>query len=194
MATIDVYGNLVKSEILISSGDKAIDEMAINILKESAPFAPFNETMSNEYSVLEIVRDWNFSINQMQIVAFDYGEKKIGVAVGQTETNTSSPLQIIFNNNDQVNWNEISVLLDEWKPELIIIGKPLNMDGTDSEIMKKVEKFVKHLKTIYDAQYEYIDERLTTFEAKEILVENKSDIVDANAAKILIDNWFNKEL
>ena len=130
----------------------------------------------------------------MQIVAFDYGEKKIGVAVGQTKTNTSSPLQIIFNNNDQVNWNEISVLLDEWKPELIIIGKPLNMDGTDSEIMKKVEKFVKHLKTIYDAQYEYIDERLTTFEAKEILVENKSDIVDANAAKILIDNWFNKEL
>ena len=130
----------------------------------------------------------------MQIVAFDYGEKKIGVAVGQTKTNTSSPLQIIFNNNDQVNWTEISVLLDEWKPELIIIGKPLNMDGTDSEIMKKVEKFVKHLKTIYDAQYEYIDERLTTFEAKEILVENKSDIVDANAAKILIDNWFNKEL
>ena len=130
----------------------------------------------------------------MQIVAFDYGEKKIGVAVGHTETNTSSPLQIIFNNNDQVNWNEISVLLDEWKPELIIIGKPLNMDGTNSEIMKKVEKFVKHLKTIYDAQYEYIDERLTTFEAKEILVENKSDIVDANVAKILIDNWFNKEL
>ena len=130
----------------------------------------------------------------MQIVAFDYGEKKIGVAVGQTVTNTSSPLQIIFNNNDQVNWNEISVLLDEWKPELIIIGKPLNMDGTDSEIMKKVEKFVKHLKTIYDAQYEYIDERLTTFEAKEILIENKSDIVDANVAKILIDNWFNKEL
>ena len=75
----------------------------------------------------------------MQIVAFDYGEKKIGVAVGQTETNTSSPLQIIFSNNDQVSWNEISVLLDEWKPELIIIGKPLNMDGTDSEIMKKVE-------------------------------------------------------
>ena len=130
----------------------------------------------------------------MQIVAFDYGEKKIGGAVGQTETNTSSPLQIIFNNNDQVNWNEICVLLDEWKPDLIIIGKPLNMDGTDSEIMKKVEKFVKHLKTIYDAQYEFIDERLTTFEAKEILIENKSDIVDANAAKILIENWFNREL
>ncbi len=63
MATIDIYGNLVNSEILISSGDKSIDEMAIKILKESAPFAPFNKTMSDEYSVLEIIRDWNFSIN-----------------------------------------------------------------------------------------------------------------------------------
>ncbi len=126
----------------------------------------------------------------MQIVAFDYGEKKIGVAVGQTETNTSSPLQIIFNNNDQVNWNEISVLLDEWKPELIIIGKPLNMDGSDSEIMKQVEKFYQKLKNTYDINLEYIDERLTTFEAKQILEDTNIDQVDANAAKILIDNWF----
>ena len=63
MATIDIYGNLVNSEVLISSGDKSIDEMAIKILKESAPFAPFNKTMSDEYSVLEIIRDWNFSVN-----------------------------------------------------------------------------------------------------------------------------------
>ena len=63
MATIDVYGNLVNSEILISSGNRLIDDMAINILKESPPFAPFNISMSNEYSVLEIVRDWNFSSN-----------------------------------------------------------------------------------------------------------------------------------
>tara|TARA_B100001057_G_scaffold187370_1_gene188200 strand:- start:2503 stop:3126 length:624 start_codon:yes stop_codon:yes gene_type:complete len=63
MATIDVNGNLIDSKILISSGDQLIDDMAINILRESAPFAPFNTTMSNEYSVLEIIRDWNFSNN-----------------------------------------------------------------------------------------------------------------------------------
>lgn len=63
MAKIDIYGNLVSSEILISSGNTLIDQMAISILNESAPFAPFNETMSNEYSLLEIVRDWNFSPN-----------------------------------------------------------------------------------------------------------------------------------
>ena len=63
MATIDIYGNLIDSKILISSGNQLIDDMAINILRESAPFAPFNKTMSNEYSILEIIRDWNFSNN-----------------------------------------------------------------------------------------------------------------------------------
>ena len=128
----------------------------------------------------------------MQIVAFDFGEKKIGVAVGQTSTYTSSPLQVIFNNHDKVNWNEISILLEEWKPELILVGKPLNMDGTDSEIMKKVDAFYKKLESLYDAKFEYVDERLTTFEARDILKENNVETVDANAAKILIDNWFNR--
>ena len=127
----------------------------------------------------------------MQIIAFDYGEKKIGVAVGQTSTNTSSPLKVIFNNNGKVNWNKINSLLNEWNPDLIIVGKPLNMDGTESEVMKKVDKFYNNLMKIYKARYEYVDERLTTFEAKEILKDNKAELVDANAAKILIDNWFN---
>ena len=131
----------------------------------------------------------------MQIIAFDYGEKKIGVAVGQTSTNTSSPLQIIFNKENKTNWVSISSLLDEWKPDLILLGKPLNMDGSESEIMKKVDKFYKELKSIYDADIEFVDERLTTFEAREILKDEKHDNVDAHAAKILIDNWFdiNKE-
>ena len=127
----------------------------------------------------------------MQIIAFDYGEKKIGVAVGQTSTNTSSPLKVIFNNHGKVNWDEINSLLNEWNPDLIILGKPLNMDGTKSEVMKKVDKFYNNLMKIYKARYEYVDERLTTFEAKEILKDNKVELVDANAAKILIDNWFN---
>jgi len=131
----------------------------------------------------------------MQIVAFDFGTKKIGVAVGQTATYTSSPLQIIINKDNKINWSEISILLNEWNPELIIVGKPLNMDGTDSEIMKQVEKFYEKLKNTFDVNLEYIDERLTTFEAKQILEDTDIDQVDANAAKILIDNWFemNKE-
>lgn len=128
----------------------------------------------------------------MQIVAFDYGTKKIGVAVGQTETYTSSPLQIIYNDHEKTNWNEIRMLIDEWKPDLILIGKPINMDGTESEIMKKVDNFFKKLQKISNTKCEYIDERLTTFEAKEILGESKVVEVDAHAAKILIDNWIER--
>ena len=61
MATIDKKGNLIKSDILKSSGNAIIDNMAIQILNESAPFAPFNSAMTNDYSFIEIVRDWNFS-------------------------------------------------------------------------------------------------------------------------------------
>ena len=61
MATIDSFGNLIKSEIIISSGNPSVDRMAIEILEEAAPFAPFDPKMLNEYSILEIIRDWNFS-------------------------------------------------------------------------------------------------------------------------------------
>ena len=60
MATIDSFGNLIKSEILISSGNASVDKLAIDILEKAAPFAPFDPQMLNEYGILEIIRDWNF--------------------------------------------------------------------------------------------------------------------------------------
>ena len=77
----------------------------------------------------------------MQVISFDFGTKKIGVAVGQTETKTSSPLQIVFSKNNSVNWDEIESIVNEWKPNLILVGKPLNMDGSDSDMMEKVDIF-----------------------------------------------------
>ena len=128
----------------------------------------------------------------MQIVSFDFGVKKIGVAVGQTKTRTSSPLEIIFNKNNKINWNSIQSIVEEWRPELILIGKPLNMDGTDSDIMKEVDIFFKKLEKITKIPCEYVDERLTSFEARQNLIELKNDLVDAQAAKILIDNWLSE--
>ena len=78
----------------------------------------------------------------MQILAFDFGTKKIGVAVGQTKTRTSSPLEIIRVKNNSINWENICSIVDEWNPELILVGKPLNMDGTESAIMEKVNSFL----------------------------------------------------
>ena len=127
----------------------------------------------------------------MQVISFDFGTKKIGVAVGQTETKTSSPLQIVFSKNNKVNWDEIESIVNEWKPNLILVGKPLNMDGSDSDMMEKVDIFYKKLEKISKIPCEYVDERLTSFEARESLTEIKKDLIDAHAAKILIDQWFN---
>ena len=130
----------------------------------------------------------------MQILAFDFGTKKIGVAVGQTLTKTSSPLTIIFNKKNKINWQEIEEVINEWNPDLLIVGKPLNMDGTESDIMKNVSNFVKRLKKISGTECEYMDERLTSFEAKEKVADTGSTLVDAHAAKIILDNWFNKSV
>jgi len=127
----------------------------------------------------------------MQVISFDFGTKKIGVAVGQTETKTSSPLQIVFSKNNTVNWDEIESIVNEWKPNLILVGKPLNMDGSDSDMMEKVDIFYKKLEKISKIPCEYVDERLTSFEARASLTEIKKDLIDAHAAKILIDQWFN---
>ena len=128
----------------------------------------------------------------MQILSFDFGTKKIGVAVGQTKTRTSSPLEVIFNKNNVTNWSKIHSIVEEWRPELILVGKPLNMDGTDSDIMKTVNVFFEKLNKITNIPCEYVDERLTSFEARQILLEIKTDLVDAHAAKILIDHWLSE--
>ena len=124
----------------------------------------------------------------MQILSFDFGTKKIGVAVGQTKTRTSSPLEVIFNKNNLTDWNRIHLIVDEWKPELILVGKPLNMDGTDSDIMKTVNVFFKKLLKTTNIPCEYVDERLTSLEAGQNLSEINTDLINAHAAKILIDH------
>ena len=129
----------------------------------------------------------------MQIISFDYGTKKIGVAVGETGSKSASPLNVIFNKKNKTNWDAIIEIIEEWKPELILIGMPLNMDGTDSEIMKRVVNFKKKLKNISSVKCEFIDERLTTFEARLEVKDLNIKTVDSHAAKILIENWFNIE-
>ena len=127
----------------------------------------------------------------MQILAFDFGTQHIGVAVGQTITKTSSPL-IVLNvaHEGKEIWNTISRLIDEWKPDQLLVGKPLNMDGTPSDMMQKVDPFFKKLERISNIPCELVDERLTSFEAKQLInIDSKNDRIDDLAAKIFLDNW-----
>ena len=127
----------------------------------------------------------------MQILAFDFGTQHIGVAVGQTITKTSSPL-IVLNvaHEGKEIWNTIASLIDEWRPDQLLVGKPLNMDGTHSDMMQKVDPFFKKLERISNIPCELVDERLTSFEAKQLMtVDLKNDRIDDLAAKIFLDNW-----
>ena len=125
------------------------------------------------------------------ILAFDFGTQHIGVAVGQTITKTPSPLIVInVAREGKEIWNTISNLIDEWKPDQLLVGKPLNMDGTPSDMMKKVDPFFQKLQKISDIPCELVDERLTSFEAKQLMqTDSKYDRIDDLAAKIFLDNW-----
>ena len=127
----------------------------------------------------------------MQILAFDFGTKYIGIAVGQTITKTSSPLVVLdVAREGKEIWNTISDLIDEWKPDQLLVGNPLNMDGTASDMMKKVYPFFKKLQMISNVPCELVDERLTSFEAKQLVQMDTKDVrVDDLAAKIFLDNW-----
>ena len=127
----------------------------------------------------------------MQILAFDFGTQHIGVAVGQTITKTSSPLIVINVAREGAEiWKTISNLIDEWKPDQLLVGKPLNMDGTTSDMMKKVDPFFQKLQKISNIPCELVDERLTSFEAKQLMQKDSKDgRIDDLAAKIFLDNW-----
>ena len=130
----------------------------------------------------------------MQILAFDFGTQHIGVAVVQTITKTSSPLIVInVAREGKEIWNTISNLIDEWKPDQLLVGKPLNMDGTPSDMMKKVDPFFQKLQKISDIPCELVDERLTSFEAKQLMQkDSKDDRIDDLAAKIFLDDWMER--
>ena len=127
----------------------------------------------------------------MQILAFDYGTKHIGIAVGQTITKTSSPLMILNVKQEGTDiWQTICALVDEWKPDRLLVGQPLNMDGTPSDMMKQVNNFYLRLQQETKIECELVDERLTSFEAKQLTEsDSKSARIDDLAAKIFLDNW-----
>ena len=79
----------------------------------------------------------------MNVIGIDYGTSKIGVAVGNTQTSSSSPLEIIINTKSGINWSQLETIIQEWKPQVIIVGQPFNMDGSESEMMKEVKLFPK---------------------------------------------------
>lgn len=131
-----------------------------------------------------------------QTLAFDFGLARIGVAVGQSITQTASPLDTLRAKDGVPNWHLVEQLLKQWQPQKVIVGEPLNMDGTDQLITTRARKFANQLHGRFGVQIEMVDERLTSASAREELFEyggykklQKSQI-DSIAAALILESWF----
>lgn len=131
----------------------------------------------------------------MFLIGFDFGIKNIGVAIGQNYTKTANVLKSIRVIKGIPDWKLISTLLLEWKPSVIIVGNPLNMNGTKQKITRKVENFVCSIKSKFNIPVYLHDERLSTVEAKSLLFKKNGyksltkNNIDSLSAVIILESW-----
>jgi putative Holliday junction resolvase len=124
-------------------------------------------------------------------MGFDFGMGKIGIAVGQAITGSATPLTILKARDGVPNWQQVEQLINEWQPALLVVGLPLNMDGSDSEMSRLAEKFSRKLHGRFNIPVDTMDERLTSFEAAQYA--EKDQLVDAIAARLILESWFKSQ-
>lgn len=136
----------------------------------------------------------------MSILAFDFGTKSIGVAVGSRITSTASPLAALAAKEGIPNWQLLEKLIKEWQPDFCVVGLPLNMDGTEQPLTELARKFGNRLHGRFGVQVKYQDERLTTASVREELFarggfrELSKGRVDSAAACTILEDFFQTEL
>lgn len=133
--------------------------------------------------------------NSATFLAFDFGMKRIGVAVGQSLTKTANPLPFLKAQDGIPHWPTIQALIDEWRPAALIVGIPLNMDGSEQPLTFCARKFSNRLQQKFKLAVHGVDERLSTIEARSQLFEKsgykslKKGYVDSIAAKLILEDW-----
>lgn len=104
-------------------------------------------------------------------LAFDFGTKSIGCAIGQSITGTAQALPAFKAQDGIPNWEAIEKCLKEWKPDVVIVGLPLNMDGTEQDLTLRARKFANRLQGRFGVNVHLQDERLTTTQARSEIFE-----------------------
>jgi putative Holliday junction resolvase len=129
------------------------------------------------------------------VLAFDYGLRRIGVAVGNDLTGTATALPALSARDGVPDWERVRRLIAEWQPELLLVGLPLNMDGTTSEMSERAARFARRLHGRFGLRCELMDERLSTFEARDRLgahAPRAAAPVDSVAACVILETWFSE--
>ncbi len=132
----------------------------------------------------------------IQVLAFDFGTRRMGVATGQSLTGTTRALPPLFATDGTPDWDSLDNLIKEWQPQQLVVGIPLNMDGSISEMSRRARRFANRIQDRYKLPCFLADERLSTAEAKEIHFERggshnfRKESVDGIAAQIILECWF----
>lgn len=131
-------------------------------------------------------------------LGFDFGHKKIGVAVGQTSTKTASPLTTLRAVKQQPDWQGIQKLITEWQPVGLVVGISRQQDGTDNPVTPQMLKFCRQLQGRFNLPVYQQDETLSTFEAKQLLFDEVNvnatklwQVQDQLAAQLILQTWLN---
>ncbi len=128
----------------------------------------------------------------MILLAFDHGTRKIGVASGNGLIGTASPLAPLPCRDGQPDWESIAALLADWRPDHLVVGLPLNMDGSESPSSARARKFARRLHGRFGLPVAMVDERLSTREARERTGQSGPDPkVDSMAAVVIAEGYLN---
>jgi len=130
------------------------------------------------------------------VLAFDFGERRIGVAVGEHLIHSANPLVTIDNESNEVRFAAITQLVNEWQPKLLVVGLPLSLDGSETEVTQLCKKFARRLNGRFNLPVALIDERYTSAEASQLLNESgikgraQKAMLDQVAAQTILRSYF----
>ena len=129
------------------------------------------------------------------LLGFDYGEQRIGIAVGQGVTRTATALCTLNAHDGGPDWAGISALVEEWQPAALVVGLPRHADGSDSAITRAVRRFAQQLEGRYRLPVHLVDERLSSQAAAALQQAGHQDRagLDAMAARIILQDWLDTE-
>ena len=130
----------------------------------------------------------------MTLLGFDFGPRKIGVAVGQTITGSATPLTTLRSQGEKPDWVRISALISDWQPAALVVGLPFQMDDQEVPWSPRVHRFARQLEGRYRLPVHLVDERLTSREAHRQLAARDRrtptlEAVDALAAALILETW-----
>ena len=128
-------------------------------------------------------------------MGFDYGTRKIGVAVGQTLTGTATALETLLPVKQRPDWERIDQLIEEWQPDELVVGLPLDLNDAETDATAPAMRFSRQLEGRYHLKVHLADERFTSFEARDRLGHRAKQIeaYDAVAAKLILETWLSDQ-